>query len=65
MTTDLVVVVNDQMMLQYDRNKELPAHQQQHLLKLGRGPAEPRHEASPMLFRFRMRAAGKEGLQRF
>ncbi len=34
MSTDLVVVVNDQLMLQYDRSKELPEHQQQHLQKL-------------------------------
>lgn len=33
-STVLAIVVNDQLMLQYDRNKELPTHQQEHLAKL-------------------------------
>lgn len=33
-STVLAIVVNDQLMLQYDRNKTLPAHQQEHLAKL-------------------------------
>ncbi len=34
MSSKLAVVVNDQLTLEYDRGRELPAHQQQHLQKL-------------------------------
>ncbi|MDJ0834265.1 MAG: hypothetical protein QNJ69_12130 [Gammaproteobacteria bacterium] len=34
MTANLAVVVNDELILEYDRAKALPAHQQQHLQKL-------------------------------
>lgn len=36
MNHQLAVVVNDQLTLQYDRNKALPEHQQQYLEKLDR-----------------------------
>ncbi len=34
MSTNLAVVVNDQLTLEYDRDKSLPEHQQEHLQKL-------------------------------
>ena len=34
MSSNLAVVVNDQLTLEYDRSKSLPAHQQEHLQKL-------------------------------